>query len=41
MQVEGLKYLNSKHVVHNDIKPENLFMRGNKLFISGKLNWDI
>lgn len=38
MQIEGLKYLNSKHVLHNDIKPQNLFFRGHKVFISGKLN---
>lgn len=38
MQVVGLKYLNGRNIVHNDIKPQNLFLRGQKLFISGKLN---
>ncbi|XP_031638147.1 casein kinase I-like [Contarinia nasturtii] len=31
--VKGLKYLSSKNVVHNDIKPNNLFYRGREVFV--------
>lgn len=33
-QVEELKYLNSVYVVHNDIKPDNIFFRGEKVFLA-------
>lgn len=36
--MEILKYLNEKRVVHNDIKPANLFLRGAEIFVSGKLD---
>ncbi|XP_031637196.1 tyrosine-protein kinase Lyn-like [Contarinia nasturtii] len=32
--VKGLQYLSTKNVVHNDIKPQNLFYRGRDAFIS-------
>lgn len=32
-----LRYLNFKNVVHNDIKPANIFLRGQDVFMSGKL----
>ncbi|XP_031639386.1 casein kinase I-like [Contarinia nasturtii] len=31
--VKGLDYLKSRNVVHNDIKPQNLFYRGRNIFI--------
>lgn len=35
-QVKGLEYLSTKNVVHNDIKPHNLFYRKKNVFIGGK-----
>ncbi|XP_031631549.1 probable casein kinase I homolog ECU11_1980 [Contarinia nasturtii] len=32
--VKALSYIHSKGVIHNDIKPENIFIRGNAVFIS-------
>lgn len=34
--MEALQYIHQMNVVHNDIKPENLFLRGTDVFISGK-----
>lgn len=36
-KVEELKYLNRQKILHNDIKPQNIFLRGTKIFINGKL----
>lgn len=34
--IEILEYINSRKVVHNDIKPDNMFLRGSDVFIGGK-----
>lgn len=34
--VKGLKYLNYMDVVHNDLKPQNIFLRDSNVFIGGK-----
>lgn len=36
LQVKALQYLNSRNVMHNDISPYNIFLRGAKVFLSGK-----
>lgn len=36
IQVEELQYLNRRKVLHNNIKPSNLFLRRTKVFINGE-----
>lgn len=36
IQVRILKYFNERNVLHNDIKPQNIFLRGEKVFIGGE-----
>lgn len=36
IQVKCLEYLSTKNVLHNDIKPHNLFYRNRDVFIGGK-----
>ncbi|XP_031631368.1 uncharacterized protein LOC116345816 [Contarinia nasturtii] len=31
--VKALQYMRSKRVLHNDIKPQNIFLRGNNVFV--------
>lgn len=31
-----MDYIHSKNVIHNNIQPENLFLRGSEVFIGGK-----
>lgn len=35
-QVKILEYLHEREVLHNDIKPDNMFLLGSKVFIGGK-----
>lgn len=35
-EVEALEFLHSNHVIHNDIKPANIFLRDTEVFIGGK-----
>lgn len=34
-KVEILEYISKSFIVHNDIKPANIFLRGAEVFISG------
>lgn len=40
-QVEALQFLHSNHVLHNDIKPENIFLRDSEVFFGGRLRTQI
>lgn len=38
LKVEALEFIHRKKVLHNDIKPGNIFFRNKEVFIGGKLN---
>lgn len=36
--IEVLRFIHRKNVIHNDIKPQNIFFRGTEFFFGGKKN---
>lgn len=36
LKVEVLEFLHSNKVIHNDIKPQNIFLRNSEVFIGGE-----